>query len=1222
MKSVKASYAALQKTTQIGIISVSETSHTTPNTSTTSKTTTTATKITKTEPKKGAYSIPLDLTIPMPEKIEAYGRTYYLLEGFDATAVPNYPMLLKKSYTIELPENAENIQINIVNSESQSFGIIDNMRIAEPPINLDYDFPEPEGIYPEQPYEAGQLTNFRQHEVIPITVYPLQYNTDTNELTFYSQISIEITYDVYRQTKNEVQPEKSFEKIAKTLIYNYDERNTPKPKPGLLPTTMGTGGSYGTLSMPEPAPNYLIITDSTLAPYFQPLVDWKIQKGVYTKIYDIDNILATTPGFDDAEKLRNFIQSKYNEYTCGADSCVEYVLLGGTYNIIPLRYARPMVYRTDWRDDIPTDFYYADFDYTWDDNSNSIYGEQPGDAVDLYPEVAVARAPVETPAEVQNFVNKILAYEKNPNGTDFINKIAFLAGYFDGSDTNDSCAKEQIYSNYIPSYVTPERRYESLGNLTKATGLDAISQSQFVNHQNHALEDKWCLIGNTACTGNININDIETLSNTGRGNIMYSVGCLSGRLDADNMGRRTINDVDGGAVAYIGASREAWYNNNCPTYKGINGRMDSEFYVSLFQDDIFNIGWTLQDSKLPFVLEARTQALPRWVYFEMNLQGDAEMPVWTNTPDTFIITHSPSVMKGIDLVDATVRDSTNNPVENATVTLYKEGEVYDARLTDSNGEVSFNVQVGTSSPILITVTKHNFLPYQDNISISGDTDLALWDETEPKGGDITKYITEPVKFWANFTDRSSGSPINAPGVFCEIKFDLGSWTTPVNMDYNSTSGLYEYERSFSQNGTFAWNVLCDAEVMMYEIIDMDDEVIINYQATQPPEITGTSVNIDEDTAPPANWIDLHDYTTDPDTNLADLTFAIQSQTNPSLIDCSISSNRYLECSMPAANQSGTNDVTVEASDGINADSDTFTITVNPINDAPVLSGIPDQTLGEDSGFHDNLVDLTAYTADADNTTFIYTITLQTGMSVVDCLVDGNYIDCTVQPGMLGSSDITVQADDGEFTDTDTFTINITEVNDPPVLDLISDITADEGDLITITANATDPDTPTLTYSINDSRFAQTDNEFAWQTGYLDAGVYTVNVSVTDGESTDSQEVQITINNVPVPDLKILKFYKQYPDNPNTTSQTSFGFIIINEGEADAVNFSWLLESGEGDSLTRTVPLLEIGKKLFLVETLSYTTAGIFDASATVDDTAILSELNESNNIQTMQVAVS
>ena len=132
--------------------------------------------------------------------------------------------------------------------------------------------------------------------------------------------------------------------------------------------------------------------------------------------------------------------------------------------------------------------------------------------------------------------------------------------------------------------------------------------------------------------------------------------------------------------------------------------------------------------------------------------------------------------------------------------------------------------------------------------------------------------------------------------------------------------------------------------------------ILNESNNTAPVLAGIPDNsTNEDTAPPTNWIDLYPYASDAEDSDDALTFSIDSETNSSLIDCSISGDRYLSCGTPASNQTGYNDVTVKVIDtGSLTDTDVVRITVNPVNDAQTITTASDSpdpvTVGNDVTF--------------------------------------------------------------------------------------------------------------------------------------------------------------------------------------------------------------------------------------------------------------------------------
>ena len=82
--------------------------------------------------------------------------------------------------------------------------------------------------------------------------------------------------------------------------------------------------------------------------------------------------------------------------------------------------------------------------------------------------------------------------------------------------------------------------------------------------------------------------------------------------------------------------------------------------------------------------------------------------------------------------------------------------------------------------------------------------------------------------------------------------------------------------------------------------------------------------------------------------------------------------------LPAQDFNGDLTVTVTVSDGSLTDSGSFVLTVNPVNDAPVVNPIADQTVDEDTSL---TLDISASDADGDAVTF--SASVDSGSAVVD-----------------------------------------------------------------------------------------------------------------------------------------------------------------------------------------------------------------------------------------------
>lgn len=206
-------------------------------------------------------------------------------------------------------------------------------------------------------------------------------------------------------------------------------------------------------------------------------------------------------------------------------------------------------------------------------------------------------------------------------------------------------------------------------------------------------------------------------------------------------------------------------------------------------------------------------------------------------------------------------------------------------------------------------------------------------------------------------------------------------------------------------------------------------------------------------------------------------------------------------------QAGEYEILFNVTDGNDWDSELITINVKDVNRAPIIESIGNKIIKED---HTEKFAVSANDADGDN--LIYNI-INKDKTKVDCLIDGNEITLNPVENWYGSSSCEVRVSDGKGgEDSEEFTIEVTSVNDAPILEPISSKEVEEEDLVRIEAHASDIDGDTLIFDIDDSRFVQvSDGIFEWQTDYDDYGIYDVEVSVNDGNGgEDSKLVEVIV----------------------------------------------------------------------------------------------------------------
>ncbi|SVC70043.1 uncharacterized protein METZ01_LOCUS322897, partial [marine metagenome] len=148
--------------------------------------------------------------------------------------------------------------------------------------------------------------------------------------------------------------------------------------------------------------------------------------------------------------------------------------------------------------------------------------------------------------------------------------------------------------------------------------------------------------------------------------------------------------------------------------------------------------------------------------------------------------------------------------------------------------------------------------------------------------------------------------------------------------------------------------------------------------------------------------------------------------------------------------------TYRVTDGeLTSSSETVSITVTPVNDAPVLSAIDDQSIDEDNIL---TYELSAGDVDGDALNFIASVD---GNASVD--VTGSTLTITSDQDFNGSIAVSVSVSDGEYTDSGSFTLTVNPVNDAPVLVAIDDQNIDEDNILTYELSADDVDGDDLTY---------------------------------------------------------------------------------------------------------------------------------------------------------------
>lgn len=261
---------------------------------------------------------------------------------------------------------------------------------------------------------------------------------------------------------------------------------------------------------------------------------------------------------------------------------------------------------------------------------------------------------------------------------------------------------------------------------------------------------------------------------------------------------------------------------------------------------------------------------------------------------------------------------------------------------------------------------------------------------------------------------------------------------------------------------------------------------------------------------------------------------------------------------------------VVASDGLlTSTSPEFTLSITNLNDnAPEFSDI--QTTFEVTNGQSNVSDITVTDADGDEVSLItggtdgslFTISDAGSLSFTNAPDYSNPLDSDAD----NIYKLIVTASDGlNSTNSSEISITVLEVNNPPqISDLPSSITLDETTIDVVEVNASDPEGNALTFNIsgtdagsftfnssNTLSFSSVSDYENPTDSNLD-NVYEITVNVSDGFNIVSQDLTVSINEIPeAPEF--INFYENYQVEENTRELGTVD-IVDPEGDEFSVTF--------------------------------------------------------------------
>jgi len=264
------------------------------------------------------------------------------------------------------------------------------------------------------------------------------------------------------------------------------------------------------------------------------------------------------------------------------------------------------------------------------------------------------------------------------------------------------------------------------------------------------------------------------------------------------------------------------------------------------------------------------------------------------------------------------------------------------------------------------------------------------------------------------------------------------------------------------------------------------------------------------------------------------------------------------------------------SDGVNANAKLVQVNVTGVNQAPSTPVLVSPENNSNIGVDNNLkVDLVWNSSiDLDSPSINYTVTIYPTSNSSDTnnitTTDTTWENVTVE----SEKEYTwyVDASDGEASvRSESFAFTPVTNFKPVIVSFtpdVSSITINEGESINFTTKVNDTEDDTLTYSWKlKGTQVSTKQNFSFYTGFNSSGIYDLVFMVSDGNNTVSREVNITVN-----DFKVLDIKSKTPsDNKLFMAQgTSQEFTVeLNNTNNLPITYNWTLDGEQIPSTTNS-----------------------------------------------------
>ncbi len=438
--------------------------------------------------------------------------------------------------------------------------------------------------------------------------------------------------------------------------------------------------------------------------------------------------------------------------------------------------------------------------------------------------------------------------------------------------------------------------------------------------------------------------------------------------------------------------------------------------------------------------------------FVVQVSGGSTAVTEAGLTDTFtvVLTLQPTTNVVINVVSGDTTEATINP-GSLTFTSTNWNIPQTVTVTGADDITVDGLQTTNISVFINPAISDDFFDIapQQNITVTtADNDIAGFTIAETGGTTSVPENGSPDTFSVILTGQPQSQVVLSvvSNDLTETAVNPATLTfTPSNWNVPQVISVSGIDDGLADGTVSSTITLAVVDAMSNNFFDpvVDQTVTVTTFDNDRPTISDiTDLSIDEDGATSALPFTIGDTETAPTSLVID-----RASSNPAIVpDANIvvsgSGADRTVIVTPLPNQFGTVTISITVTDASGANAtDTFVLTVNPINDSPTITDIPDQITNED------IATIPAAFVIGDVETAASSLTI-TGTSSDQALVpDANIVvlgtganrtvRVTPQGNLSGSATITIFVSDGLITVMDEFVLTVNSFNDAPVITLPS-----------------------------------------------------------------------------------------------------------------------------------------------------------------------------------------